>query len=42
MIKKSSGSADRNGGHSGPGRIYQLDLLPAAELRSTLRGSNLR
>jgi diguanylate cyclase (GGDEF)-like protein len=33
MIEKFPGSADRNGRHSGPGRIYQLDLQPAAELR---------
>jgi Diguanylate cyclase, GGDEF domain/PAS fold len=33
MIKKSSGSADRNGRHFGQGRIYQLDLLTAGQLR---------
>jgi diguanylate cyclase (GGDEF)-like protein len=33
MIEKSSGSANRNGRRSGEGRIYQLDLLPAGELR---------
>jgi diguanylate cyclase (GGDEF)-like protein len=33
MIEKPSGSADHKGRHSGQGRIYQLDLLPAAELR---------
>jgi PAS domain S-box-containing protein len=33
MIKKSSGSADRNGHRSDRGRTYQLDLLPAGELR---------
>ena len=33
MIKKSSGTADRNGRRSGQGRAYQLDLLPADELR---------
>jgi diguanylate cyclase (GGDEF)-like protein/PAS domain S-box-containing protein len=31
--KKSSGTADRNGRHSGQGRSYQIDLLPAGELR---------
>jgi diguanylate cyclase (GGDEF)-like protein len=31
--KKSSGTADRNGRHSGQVRTYQLDLLPASELR---------
>jgi diguanylate cyclase (GGDEF)-like protein len=31
--KKSSGSADRNGRHSGQGHSYQLDLLPASGLR---------
>jgi diguanylate cyclase (GGDEF)-like protein len=31
--KKSSGTADRNGRHSGQVRTYQLDLLPAGELR---------
>ncbi len=31
--KKSSGSADRNGRHSGQGLVYQLDRLPAAELK---------
>jgi PAS domain-containing protein len=34
--KKPSGTADRNGRHSGPGRTYQLDRLPAAELREHL------
>jgi diguanylate cyclase (GGDEF)-like protein/PAS domain S-box-containing protein len=33
MIEKKSGTADRNGRHSGRGRTYQLDLLPATELR---------
>jgi diguanylate cyclase (GGDEF)-like protein len=31
--KKSSGTADRNGRRSEQGRTYQLDLLPAGELR---------
>jgi diguanylate cyclase (GGDEF)-like protein len=34
--KKSSDTADRNGRHSGPGRTYQLDRLPAGELREHL------
>jgi diguanylate cyclase (GGDEF)-like protein/PAS domain S-box-containing protein len=33
MIEKKSGTADRNGRHSGRGRTYQVDLLPANELR---------
>jgi diguanylate cyclase (GGDEF)-like protein len=33
MIEKSSGGVDRNGRHSDQGRIYQLDLLRAGELK---------
>jgi diguanylate cyclase (GGDEF)-like protein len=33
MIEKSFGNADSDGHHSGQGRIYQLHLLAAAELR---------